>query len=199
MKGSRFRILLLALAGILGTQASAQSPSLLVERHDGYLRVSAPQLHFLTGRALDRLHDGSTVTYAITLTAVAERSKKPAFLLQERFAVSFDLWEEKYSVVQIRQDGRAASRLTAAMAEAWCLENMPIPVPAVPDRQPFVIRLECSIDASEAENGSISGSGLTLAGLIDVFSRKRNEEPLRWQATSGPLRLSDLKSDRQSQ
>jgi hypothetical protein len=43
--------------------------------------------------------------------------------------------------------------------------------------------------------GSESVSGLTLAGLIDVFSRKKREEPPHWEALSGPLRLMDLKQN----
>ena len=85
------------------------------------------------------------------------------------------------------------SRLTAEMAEAWCLENMPIPVQEVPEKKAFVIRLMCSIKESEWENGGKSSSGLTLANLIEVFSRKEKEEPPRWEATSGPIRVDSLK------
>ena len=95
-------------------------------------------------------------------------------------------------------EGRAASRLTAAMAEAWCLENMPIPLQSVPERQSFMIRLECSIEDNENGNGEQSNSSLTLARLIDVFSRKRKAEPPKWEAVSGLLRLDDLKSSRKA-
>jgi len=192
------RILLLAIACILGALALAQSQPLIVERHGDYLHVAAPQLHFISGKALERLHNGSSVIYVLTLRAVMEHAGKPAFEIRERFVVSYDLWEEKYSVVQTGPDGRATSRLTAVMAEAWCLENMPMPVRAVPEGQPFMIRLECSIDESEEASGDKSDSGLTLAGLIDVFSRKRSEAPLRWNAAAGPMRLGDLKNIKQA-
>jgi hypothetical protein len=183
---------LLAFAGILGAGALAQSPSLIVERRGDYLYVAAPQTHFLEGRALEKLHNGSTITYVITLTAASKHGRTPAFSLKGRFVVSFDLWEEKYSVVQAGED-RTVSRLTAAGAEAWCLENMPIPLRAVPAQQPFMVRLECLVDESDDDNGK-NGSRLTLAGIIDIFSRKGAEKPLRWEAAAGPLRLSDLKS-----
>ncbi len=188
----------LAIACILGAVALAQSVSLTVERHGDYLHVAAPQLHFLSGKALEKLHNGASVAYVITLAAIAEHSHTPAFQLQARFAISFDLWEEKYSVVQTGPNGRAASRLTAPMAEAWCLENMPLPVQAVPALEPFVIRLECSIDEVAAGDGSKSSSMTTLARLIDVFSRRSSEKPLRWEAATGPLRLADLKSVKQA-
>ena len=199
MKCYRYQILLIAVAGLMGASVLATSKSLVVEHCGDHLQVSAPQLHFLEGKAVEALHNGSTVTYVISLAVVAEQTVKPTLLLQERFLVSFDLWEEKYSVVQAGPGGRAASRLTAVMTEAWCLENMPIPLRAVPERQSFMIRLECSIDESENESGKKGNSSLTLAGLIDIFSLKREAEPLKWEADSGPLRLDDLKRIDQTQ
>jgi len=190
------RILLPLIVSILGFIALSQSRALIVERRGDELHIAAPQLRFLQGKALERLHNGSAVAFLITLTAAAEHARKPAFTLRERFVVSFDLWEEKYSVVQGGPEGRSASRLTSAMAEAWCLENMPVPVRAIPERQQFVIKLECSVDENEAENGNGENSTLTLSGLIDIFGRKGSEAPLRWEASTGPLRLGDIKSAR---
>ena len=191
------RILLALIVCICGSLALSQSRSLLVERRGEQLYFSAPQLHFLEGKAIEKLQNGSTVAYVLALSVIAENSKKSVFTLRDRFVVSFDLWEEKYSVVQGRPDGRSASRLTATMAEAWCLESLPVPVRAVPEHQQFMIKLECSIDESETESGDKINSTLTLAGLIDIFSRKSGEPPLRWEASAGPLRLGDVKSGKQ--
>jgi hypothetical protein len=196
MRSARFRILLLAVAGILSVGEWAHAQLLKVERHGDYLHVFAPQFHFITGRALNKLHDGSAVTYVITLSTVPEHAEKAAFILQERFTVSYDLWEEKFSVIQTGRNGRAISRLTAAMAEAWCLENMSVPVRMVPEQQLFMIKLECSIDERGAENDGKGDSGLTLEGLIEVFSRKQDERPLHWESTTGFVRLSDLKNNK---
>lgn len=196
MKNPRCSFLVLAAAIFLGFSVTAQPHLLTAERHGDHVRVSAPQLHFLSGKALARLHDGSAVDFTVTLTAAAAHDKRPAITVQDRFTVSFDLWEEKYSVVQQRQDGRSASRLTAVLTEAWILDGLPLPVQALPDRQPFIIRLECSMDPGDAGNGRINGPGLTLAGLIDVFSRKENDKPLRWEASTGLLRLSALKNSK---
>jgi hypothetical protein len=38
---------------------------------------------------------------------------------------------------------------------------------------------------------------LTLAGLIDLFSRRGRETPPHWEASSGSLRLADLKDRKQ--
>jgi hypothetical protein len=194
-----FRIQILSIIGILGAMALAQSQSLMVERRGDQLQIAAPRLHFLTGKALDKLHNGSTVNYVLALTVSEESGRSPVFFVKERFVVSFDLWEEKYSIVQKGSEGRAISHLSATMAEAWFLENVPIPVRAVPEKKPFVIKFECSINEIEEESESKTDSGLTLAGLIEVFSRKKREEPLHWEASVGPLRLSELKNAGQIQ
>ena len=199
MRCYRYRILLIAIVGIIGAKLLAQTKSLIVEHYGDHLQVAAPQKHFIEGQALEKLHNGSTVTFVLSLAVIADKSKTPTLLLQEHFLISFDLWEEKYSVVQTGPDGRTASRLTAEMTEAWCLENMPIPLQTVPEQQSFMIRLECSIDESENESGKKGNSNLTLAGLIDIFSLKREAEPLKWEAAAGPLHLDDLKRIDQTQ
>jgi hypothetical protein len=80
------------------------------------------------------------------------------------------------------------------MAESWCLESMPVPVRTLPEQQPFMIKLVCSIDENESETGGKGNSTLTLSGLIDIFSRRSSEVPLQWDAVAGPFRLIDLKS-----
>jgi hypothetical protein len=193
MKSYRYRILLLAVGCLLYVNAPANPESLSAVRHTDHLRVVAPQLHFISGRAVEKLHNGSMITYVLKLIVTPQHAGETAFVLQERFAISFDLWEEKYSVVQRKPDGHLASRLTSLTAEAWCLENMPIPVRSVPEHQPFMIRLECYIEEDEGKESAESHSGLTLAALIDAFSRKKIEETMRWEASGGPFRLEHLK------
>jgi hypothetical protein len=197
MKCCRYRILFIAVAVILGAHVQAMSKSLTAEYHGDHLRVRAPQVRFIEGEALQKLHNGSTVAYVLSMAVAAGQNAKHTFLLEKRFLVSYDLWEEKYSVVQAGPGGRAASRLTAEMTEAWCLENMPIPVQAVPERRFFMIRLECSIEENENGNEGKSSSSLTLAGLIDIFSRKPKTESPKWEAVSELLHLDDLKKRRE--
>ena len=85
MKCYRYQILLIAVAGLMGASVLATSKSLVVEHCGDHLQVSAPQLHFLEGKAVEALHNGSTVTYVISLAVVAEQTVKPTLLLQERF------------------------------------------------------------------------------------------------------------------
>jgi hypothetical protein len=189
-----FRILLPVVFCFLGSLSFSQSRSLLAERRGEWVHLAAPQPGFLRGKALEKLHNGSTVAFVLALTAIEEHTKKSIFAVRERFEVSFDLWEEKYTVVQRRHAGRSASHLAAAMAESWCLESMPVPVRTLPEQQPFMIKLVCSIDENESETGGKGNSTLTLSGLIDIFSRRSSEVPLQWDAVAGPFRLIDLKS-----
>jgi hypothetical protein len=199
MKSYRCLILLIAIAVVMGAGVPAQYKSPITVQHRGkHLRVAAPQMHFLAGEALERLHNGATVPYTITLAVVARHAGEQVFLLQKRFLISFDLWEEKYSVVQAGRDGAAASRLSADMAEAWCLEQMPIPLHAVPEAQSFMVKLECSIDESEKEGGRKGNSVLTIAALIDIFSRKSETKPPKWEASGGPFHLDELKRTHKS-
>jgi hypothetical protein len=195
MRSYRYCILLTCFAGFACLQMLAQSPSLTVERRGNQLHVAAPQLHFLEGKPLERLNNGASVTYTLALTLTAGSSA--TVRQQERFILSYDLWEEKFSVVQAGSPGRSASHLTAAAAESWCLDSLQLPLPVLSPEKSFTVKLECSYVDSESASGE-SSSGLTLAGLIEVFSRKKREEPLHWEALSGPLRLMDMKQNASS-
>ena len=184
---------ILFFAALLSALAVAQAPTLLLERRGDYLHVAAPQLHFLAGKAAETLQNGSTAAFLMTLTVLPENAGEPIFQLKEKFVFSFDLWEEKYSVVLSGAKERAASRLTAVMAEAWCLEKMSIPVRAIPGDQSFKVMIECSMEQNDDKRSGDNNSNLTLAGLIDVFSRKKSEQPPRWKAVAGPFHLADLK------
>lgn len=183
--------LLLLLALVLCPDVGAQ---VLQARLDGSrLYATAPQLRLLADRVLVRLRNGASVSFHFQLAAVPASGGKPLSEASDLFILSFDLWEERFAIVQSGASRRTASHLSAQAAEAWCLENLPVPVPAVVPDTPFILRLEVRADEPERDSPPDTGSGLSLAGLIDVFSRKAKEPPLRWSAISGPIRLADLK------
>ena len=192
MRKYRCQIVFLTLGALLCVGGLAQSNSIVLERHGDHLSVAAPQLHFISGKAVEKLQNGSTVTYVLMLTVAPEHSKKQT--LHGKFMVSYDLWEEKYSVIKM-PDGYSTSRLTAAMAEAWCLENLPIPIRSISERQSFMIRLECTVEEDEKKENSET-SGMIFADLVEIFGRKKQEAPQRWEISGGPFRLEDLKGSR---
>jgi hypothetical protein len=193
MRQHRCIILLLIIVGIPRIGLWAQSQTLEVEIVRDSLQLSARQLHFLSDTELEKLHNGLTVNLIISLTVSRERSRNILYQAQQRFAFSFDLWEEKYSVFQYPPDRRYVSHLPAGSAEEWCLKNMPIPLDVLPDNDSFMIQLECSVEEIEEENSPEEASSLTLARLIEYFSRKKEEKPYRWKISTRLLQLSDLK------
>jgi len=169
---------------------SGQPAPLTVERDGDLLRLRAPQLDFLAGAPLARLHDGRSVTYVLTASIQVHRGAHVHGLTRE-VIFSYDLWEERFSVAQ-RDDPRvAASHLTTAAAEAWCVELLALPVRAAPADKAFVVKLECSL-REENTQARDAPSATTFTGLIDLFSRKEAAAPPRWEAASLPLRLADL-------
>jgi len=124
MRGDLRRLLPVCLSVILAvaTGVSSEPGSLAVERHGDLLRLSAPGLHFLTGAPLEQLRNGASVTFVFSVTVVTDGSVSARFRASEPFVVSYDLWEERFSVTRSRAPARAASRLPAGEAEAWCLD-----------------------------------------------------------------------------
>jgi hypothetical protein len=195
MKNYGRPIIAIAMCFLLCVNSRAQSNPLSLERHGDRLIVTAPQWHFVSKKDVGKLQNGSTIVCVLTLTLVPAHSRKQTY--RAKFVISYDLWEENYSVSSI-PDGRKASRLAIAMAETWCLENLPVPIRSIPERQSFAIRLECFIQEDECredEKGK-SGSNPIFNELVEIFSRKKQEEPLRMEIAGGPFRLEDLKISR---
>jgi len=112
---------------------------------------------------------------------------------QQQFAISYDLWEEKFAATKLGSSPRSISHLSAAAAEAWCIDNVTIPVANLKANQPFWIRLEYRAQESGASAEQSDNSGFTLTGLIDIFSRRTRSEQLHGSEEVGPLRLEGLK------
>ncbi len=178
------------LLAAAAAQISSQARALVVERRGDVLHLSAPAFHFLEGRSLEQLRDGAAVTYVFTVTVGPERGSARWGRYEKRFVFSYDLWEERYSVVEVGPPRRAASHLTLEAAENWCLANLLPRVPSAPPEKTFVVKLDCFVPEDEPQ----PGEGLTLSALLDVFSRKAAVAPRHWEAWSAALRVADLKN-----
>jgi hypothetical protein len=177
----------LELAGM-----TVSSQGLLPHRLAGEIHVTAPSLHFLTGKSLSLLHDGAAVPFDFQLTvATAPGGNHVVARALERFTVSYDVWEEKFSVVRGRDLRRSGMRLSAASAESWCLENIVVLASSLPPGQQLWARLE--IRSAESKEPLAANSGINLATLIEIFSRPSRPEQDRWSADSAPFQLGDLK------
>src|SRR5437879_6581218 len=86
------------LAGLAIPLFKARADESLTVSFDGdNLRVAAPDLHFLTGKPLERLKDAATVTFLSQLTLFGDAHGTVFKRSVERLVVSYDLWEEKFS------------------------------------------------------------------------------------------------------
>jgi hypothetical protein len=176
----------LELAGM-----TVSSTGLLPHHAAGEIHVTAPTLHFLTGKSLSRLHDGAAVPFDFQLIIASGSKNNVVARSLERFTVSYDVWEEKFSVVRVRDFRRSGMRLSAASAESWCLDNIVIPAAAVPPGQQLWARLE--IRSAETKEPLAATSGINLATLIEIFSRPSRPQQDRWSIDSAAFQLADLK------
>jgi hypothetical protein len=180
------------LAGLAIPLCRAWAEPLLRVTSDGdNLHVAAPQLHFLAGRPLAKLKDGNIVVFLSQLTLFREDHVTPIRHKYERFTVSYDLWEEKFQV-GMAVDRRSVSRLSMGDTETWCLENLAISALGLETQRPFWLRFELRA-ASEKETSAVAGdTGISIRGLIEMFSRRAGADQEHWILNAGPLRLGDL-------
>lgn len=184
---------LLAGAGglLFGIRLGAQNISVRVD--GGGIRVSAPRFHFVEGKALERLHNGATVNYIVQLSLLADAGAVLKGRDIQRFAISYDLWEEKYTVVRVAPARSSISHLPAAGAESWCVDQLNAPTTGLSPESPFSVRLEVRAEDPK-DAGSWTEPGLSFGRLIEIFSRPARGQQLRWIEEAGPFRLIDLKS-----
>jgi hypothetical protein len=175
--------------------AVAADPLVLQRKHDS-LHIAAPHFRFLQGRPLQRLKYGIAVPFDFSLTLSTGSRTVPPRRTYERFVLSYDLWEEKFSIVQTRGERRTATRLTAAEAEAWCLESVLVSTAGLSENDRVTARLE--VRAAERDQpvfgaGSIHEGGISLNGLIEIFSRPPEQRQSAWVLETGPVRLGDIR------
>jgi hypothetical protein len=166
------------------------------------LRVSSANLRLLSGRPLESLKNGSTVTFDFQLAALNDARIVQA-RAAERFVFSYDLWQERFSVVQLttksdRQPRASAANLLPDAAEQWCLERLTLPMTTLDRTQPLRLRLEIRADEPKRAGSASTGRAnddppVSLATLIDLFSRPARGEQRFWVLETPPLRLDTLK------
>lgn len=190
----------LALAASLavGAFAVAVADARLSAHLDGdFLRISAPRLRFVNGSALDRLKNGSTVAFVGQLTvaslpnAVVADARTVA-----RFALSYDIWEEKFSVTRFGdrpEARRAISHLSAEATERWCLDSMTIPYTHLPADRPFYVQFDLRLEDPRDPLGIVGDPGINITRLVELFSRPVKGAQPRWLLKSGPHTVSELR------
>jgi hypothetical protein len=171
---------------VLGAQA------VTVSRVADAVTVRAPGFSFIKGEPLVRLKDGRSVRVDLDLAVLPRAGASSVAQGRRTFVLSYDLWEERFAVTQVGPPPKAVTHLTSSGAEAWCLEQLTIPVSALGplgrDR-PFWVRLEYRILEGDAAPASDDGGGFTLQTLIDALSRRRKANEWMNALEAGPFRL----------
>ena len=173
---------------------SASSEDLFVRRFADQIRVLAPRLHFLSGKSLERLRDGVTVPFDFQLRIAA--GLKNNFVGQpavERFSISYDVWEERFRVVRLRDFRKSAAGLSAIAAESWCLENLLVPSAGLPADKELWARLDIRTAEPKEQASSNADSGISIPALIQLLSRPPRPQQDHWTLESASFHLADVK------
>jgi hypothetical protein len=181
---------LLMAAAFASLDARLGSQSMTVTTTGGEVRVQAPGFRFITGEPLARLKDGLTVRVELDIRVIAGPGAATAAAHSRQvFVLSYDLWEERFAAAVSGTGSRSVSHLTAAAAEAWCIQQLSVPVSGLGalGGQPFWIRLESRI--LNGTNDGREDEGLTLKGIIDTLSRRQASEKAPHSAEGGPFRV----------
>jgi hypothetical protein len=165
----------MALALLVGPAALVLMQSVSVDAVGEAVKVRAPSFGFLSGDTLQQLKDGRSVRVELVAMVLPGPGRSPAATTRRVFALSYDLWEERFAVTAEDTRSPSVSHLSQAAAEAWCVDQLAIPLRslgALGRDQPFWLRLEYRVLSAEARS-TAEDSRYTLQGLIDALSRRR--------------------------
>ena len=162
------------------------------------LRITAPQLRFLSGKPLEKLKDGASVVFLAQLSLSTEVNAPAIKRAVDRFVVSYDVWEEKFAVTRTGMERETISHLSSSAAESWCLDHLAIGIGSVAPDKPFWLRLELRAEDARDQAGVLDDAGINLTRLIEIFSSPARAQQMRSEQVAGPMRLSDLKKESRS-
>lgn len=171
--------------------ARLSAQALTVDTSGDALKIRAPGLSFLKGDPLVRLKDGRSVRVELAALVLPAPGKSVVATTRRIFALSYDLWEERFAVATVEKRSQSVSHLAQAAAETWCVDQLTIPVDALGGLGrdvSFWVRLEYRILDSETSTDS-PDSGYTLQALIDALSRRRKGDSSTHALEAGPFRL----------
>jgi len=141
------------------------------------------------------------VSFAFRITLFSGNQTHKLQETASRFVVSYDLWEEKFSVTKLANPRRTVRNLADTAAEAWCLREMSMDVTGVGAKEPLWARLEIRAEDSKDGGlpfgrGNITDSGISLTSLIDIFNRPPAVTQTHFNVETGPVTLDELRHSR---
>jgi len=181
------------LAGLALPLSQLRATDPLAVSFDGdNVHVSAPSLHFLSGQPLQRLKDAATVVFLSKITLFSDDRGTVFRQVPERLIFSYDLWGERFAVTIPGAGPRTQSNLTAEAAEKWCMDNLVVSALGLGRDRPFWLRFELRAATQKELSRVMGDSGISISGLIEMFSRKPGADDSYWTRSAGPFRLTNL-------
>jgi hypothetical protein len=199
-RGRRLSILAALAAGAAScvfAVSLATSPELLVHLEGDYLHISAPHLNFLSGKTLEHLKDGASVAFIGQLTVTSTPNAIiPDARSVARFALSYDIWEERFSIAKMGEkpdSRRSVSHLSVQAAQNWCLDNLAIERSLVPADKLVYVQLDLRVEDPRDPVGIVGEPGINITRLIEIFSRPAKSAQPPMVLRNGPFRVADLR------
>ena len=183
---------LFVLSLFAGAAVRLWAQSVTVSRVGDAVVVHAPGFGFIKGETLARLKDGRSVRVDLDLDVLPRPAAPASAQARQTFVLSYDLWEEKFAVTLVGPPSRSIAYQTATSAEAWCLEQVTVPVSALGRLGrdlPFWVRLGYRVLDADSTPSTDAGGDFTLRGMIDALSRKRKADAAPHSIEAGPFRI----------
>jgi hypothetical protein len=176
---------------------TVSSDDLFIRRTPNDLHVLAPRLHFLTPGVLQHLRDGAIAPFDFQLTVSAGSKNNIIARTVDRFVVSYDVWQEKFSVVRLSDHRKWGLNASSSSAEAWCVDNVSVPVSQFASQvsagQQLWAHLEIRSVDQKNQLPPVFDSGISIISLVELFSRPPRPQQDRWLLETAAFHLDDLK------
>jgi hypothetical protein len=191
--GRRAACIALVALACVGLPQWLAAQSLTVRAAGDMLQVRGSGLRLIEGVVADHLKDGRSVRVDFEMTILDKPQGGTITQSRQSFTLSFDLWEQRYAVTRTGAASRSVSHLAARDAEAWCIENLAIPLTALgrfTRDLPFWVRLDYRVH-DQPPPPTDGESPFTLRTLIEALSRRRGDEALERSVDAGPFRIGN--------
>jgi hypothetical protein len=178
------------LASLLAPLFPARGADAPIVTFDGdNLHVSSLGVHFLRGKSLNRLKEGSTVEYVAAISLFRDQFVTLLKRTEAHFLVSYDVLGtgDVFAVSTPGPPPRKAMNLSLSATETWCLENVEISAAGIARDRQFWLQLE--LRAQPPKLSPVLGPEGISVDLIEVLTPGADE---RQTFRAGPLRLADL-------
>ena len=175
-------VVVLLLVASSTVRPSGQSVTVYVAGDALHVRAPGSSFGFIQGATLERLRDGRAVRMNLELRVLAEH--------RQSVNLSYDLWEERFAVSLIGSPA-SVSHLIASDAEAWCLEQLTVPVATLGRLgrdTPLWIGLAYRVQDPDVAADPQSDR-FTLRTLIELLSRRDEDDAVANAIEAGPFRL----------